>query len=115
MFDIDDAQNRGASKALKGKQVFRYPPSPRCLACEIQVYEEGRGEGKGRGNGRAREGGKRSEDVLYVAGCWERHARRDRRKWLQSGERNGKRSSLGNLFWSSQSTDTQGAGKPITV
>lgn len=48
MFDIDDAQNRGASKALKGKQVFRYPPSPRCLACEIQVYEEGRGEGKGR-------------------------------------------------------------------
>lgn len=27
----------------------------------------------------------------------------------------GERSSLGNLFWSSQSADTQGAGKPITV
>lgn len=49
MFDIDDAQTR-TSNALKGKQVFRYPPSPRCLACEIQVYEEGTGgrEGKGR-------------------------------------------------------------------
>lgn len=30
-------------------------------------------------------------------------------------ERDGKRSSLGNLFWSTQSADTQGAGKPITV
>lgn len=30
-------------------------------------------------------------------------------------EGDGERSSLGNLFWSSQSADTQGAGKPITV
>lgn len=73
------------------------------------------GGGKERWDGGARERGKRSEDVLHVAGCWERHAPRDRRKWLQSEERDGKRSSLGNLFWSSQSTDTQGAGKPITV
>lgn len=30
-------------------------------------------------------------------------------------EGDGERSSLGNLFWSSQSADTQRAGKPITV
>lgn len=33
----------------------------------------------------------------------------------RAGERDGERSSLGNLFWSTQSADTQGAGKPITV
>lgn len=33
----------------------------------------------------------------------------------RAGERDGERSSLGNLFWSTQSVDTQGAGKPITV
>ena len=31
------------------------------------------------------------------------------------GGGDGERSSLGNLFWSTQSADTQGAGKPITV
>lgn len=30
-------------------------------------------------------------------------------------ERDGERSSLGNLFWSPRRADTQGAGKPITV
>lgn len=42
-----------------------------------------------------------------------------RRGWGVGGngcrEGDGERSSLGNLFWSTQSTDTQGAGKPITV
>lgn len=80
--------------------------------CDIQVDEKG-GEEDGMEE-RGREG-ERSEDVSHVAGCWERHAPPDRRKWLQSEGRDGKRSSLGNLFWSSQSTDTQGAGKPITV
>lgn len=31
------------------------------------------------------------------------------------GEGDGERSPTGNLFWSTQSADTQGAGKPITV
>lgn len=29
------------------------------------------------------ERGKHPQDVLHVVGLWERHARRDRRKWLQ--------------------------------
>lgn len=42
-------------------------------------------------------------------------AERDRGGMAAEQEGDGERSSLGNLFWSSQSADTQGAGKPITV
>lgn len=63
-----------------------------------------------------REGGKNTHTTYYM--LWE--AGRDVHREIggngcRAGERDGERSSLGNLFWSSQSADTQGAGKPITV
>lgn len=62
--------------------------------------------------------GKHSHNILHGAGGRVRQAEREGGGGLKSSrerEGDGERSSLGNLFWSSQSADTQGAGKPITV
>lgn len=69
-------------------------------------------------DGKRGEDRKHSHNILRGTGGRVRQAGRERGGGLKSSrerEGDGERSSLGNLFWSSQSADTQGAGKPITV
>lgn len=92
-------------------------------ACEIQGIR-GRvwiGGGAGRQDGRVdgRNSERESKTLRRCMTCGgrlgETCAARYGRNGCRAGERDGERSSLGNLFWSTQSADTQGAGKPITV